>query len=70
MPLARRVRTDQRWDAAVGAGGGQPGSGASEGRSLDVDQRFSCRTYMSMGVELDTNNEEDNRSERSGTVRR
>jgi hypothetical protein len=34
---ARRVRTDKRWDADVGAGGGKPGSVARVWRSLDVD---------------------------------
>jgi hypothetical protein len=36
--VARKVRTDQRWDAGVGTGGGQPGSSAREGRSLHVDR--------------------------------
>jgi hypothetical protein len=37
--LARQVRTYQRRDAGVRAGGGRPESGARERRSLDVDQR-------------------------------
>jgi hypothetical protein len=32
---ARRVRTDMRRKAGVGASGGQLGSGTNEGRSLD-----------------------------------
>jgi hypothetical protein len=36
---AKRLRTDQRWDAGVGAGDGQPGNTAKEGLSLDVDLR-------------------------------
>jgi hypothetical protein len=35
--MARRVRADQRWEAVVGASGGQPGSIARKGRSLDAD---------------------------------
>jgi hypothetical protein len=34
---ARRVRTDQRWDAGVGDGGGKHGCSARVRRSLDVD---------------------------------
>jgi hypothetical protein len=37
--LARSVLADQRWDAGVGASGGQPGSNVTVGCSLDVDQR-------------------------------
>jgi hypothetical protein len=36
--VSRRVRTDQRLDAGVGAGGGKPGSCARVWRSLDVDK--------------------------------
>jgi hypothetical protein len=36
--VARRVRTDRRWDVGVGAGGGKPGSNAMVWRSLVVDQ--------------------------------
>jgi hypothetical protein len=39
----RRVRTDQRWDAGVGAGGGQPGSIARARRSLATDQPYEIR---------------------------
>jgi hypothetical protein len=35
--VARRVRTDQVWDAGVGACGGIRGRSAREWRSLDVD---------------------------------
>jgi hypothetical protein len=68
--LARRVRTDQRWDAGVGVGvGGEHlESNATEGRSLDVDRRSLGRVYSSTGVELDINREEDSRGETSGTV--
>jgi hypothetical protein len=66
--LARRVRTDQRWDAGVGAGGGHPGSCAREGRSVNVGQRSRGRTYPSRGVGLDTIHEKNSRGERSGTV--
>jgi hypothetical protein len=38
---ARRAPTDQRWEAGVGDGGGQPGSSArTVVRSPDVDQRL------------------------------
>jgi hypothetical protein len=46
--MARRVRPDQRWEVGhvgVGAGGGQPGSNAREGRSLAVDQPSASRTF-------------------------
>jgi hypothetical protein len=36
--VAKRARTDHRWDAGVGVGGGKPGSNARVWRSLDVDQ--------------------------------
>jgi hypothetical protein len=42
----------------------------NEGRSLDVDQRSRGRACPLMGVEFDTNNEEDSRGERSGKVMR
>jgi hypothetical protein len=32
--VARRVRTDQRWDAGFGAGAGKPGSNVSKGVAL------------------------------------
>jgi hypothetical protein len=52
--LARRVRTDQRWGAGIGAGGGQPGSIAWEGRSLLVDQHVDVE--VTKGGQNDTNN--------------
>jgi hypothetical protein len=66
--LARRVRTDQRWDAGVEDGGGQPRSNAKKGRSLDVDQRSRCREDQSLGVELVTSSEKDSRGDSIGTV--
>jgi hypothetical protein len=56
--LARRVRTYQRRDAGVKAGGGQPGSNTREGRSLDVYHRSKSRIYLYKGKELDTNIED------------
>jgi hypothetical protein len=61
--IARRARADQRWDAFVRAGGGQPRSNAVEGRSLDVN-KCSWRRADPKGGEL----EEGNRAEKSGTV--
>jgi hypothetical protein len=43
--MAWRVRPDQRWDAGVGAGGGQPGSNTMKGRSLAVDQPYAVQTF-------------------------
>jgi hypothetical protein len=43
--MARRVRPNQRWDAGVGAGGGQSGSSARKGRSLAVDQPCASQTF-------------------------
>jgi hypothetical protein len=43
--IARRVRPEQRWEAGVGAGGGQPGSSARKGRSLAIDQPCASRTF-------------------------
>jgi hypothetical protein len=43
--MARRVRPDQRWDAGVGAGGGQSGSIAMKGRSQAVDQPCASQTF-------------------------
>jgi hypothetical protein len=57
---ARRVRTDQRWDAGVEVGGRHPESNTREGRSLDVDQYSLGRACPYRGVELCTTiNEED-----------
>jgi hypothetical protein len=46
--MARRIRPDQRWDAGVGAGGGQPGRSARKGRSLAVDQPCASRAFPGM----------------------
>jgi hypothetical protein len=43
--MARRVRPDQKWEAGVGVGGGQPGSNAKKGRSLAVYQPCAIRTF-------------------------
>jgi hypothetical protein len=45
-----RKRTDQRWDAGVGASGGQPGRSAKAWRSLAVVQ--PCDIQVSLGVRL------------------
>jgi hypothetical protein len=63
---ARRVRTDQRWDAGVGASGGKPGSGVRVWRSLDVDQHDDVEPAER--GRHDTINEEDCRDKRSGDV--
>jgi hypothetical protein len=62
-----RIRI-QSLDPDDRARSGQPGSNARKKRSLDVDLRSWGKAYSSKGVELDTNNEEDSRGERSGTV--
>jgi hypothetical protein len=61
---ARRVQTDQRWDAGVGAGDGKPGSSARVWRSLDVDQLADVEP-VERG-QRDTTNEEECRDGRSG----
>jgi hypothetical protein len=43
--MARRVRPDQRWEAGVGAGGGQPGSSARKGRSLALNQPCASQAF-------------------------
>jgi hypothetical protein len=48
--VARRVRPDPRWVAAVGVGGAQPGSSAMAWRSLAVDQPCGCRAPMWAGL--------------------
>jgi hypothetical protein len=60
------VRTDWRWDAGVGAGGGKPGSNARVWRSLDVDRLVDVEPAER--GQHDTNNEEDCRDWRSGEV--
>jgi hypothetical protein len=49
--MARRVRPYQRWGASVGAGDGQPGSSATKGRSLAVNQPCASQTFP--GVRYD-----------------
>jgi hypothetical protein len=63
---ARRVRTDQRWDASVGACGEKLGSIARVWRSLDVNYLVDVDP-AEMGPH-DTSNEEDYRDGRSGEV--
>jgi hypothetical protein len=53
--LARRVRTDQRRVEGAGAGGGPPGSIASEGHSLHVDRHIDVEKTQG-GRQHDTNN--------------
>jgi hypothetical protein len=43
--MARKVWPDQRREAGVGAGGGQPGSSARKGRSLDVDPPCASQAF-------------------------
>jgi hypothetical protein len=64
--VASRVRTDKRWDADVGDGGGKPGSNARVWRSLDVDQPLDVEPPER--GRHDTINEEDYRDGRSGEV--
>jgi hypothetical protein len=59
--VSRRVRTDQRWDAGVGASSGKPRSIARVWRSLDVE--------TTERGQHDTGSEEDCRDGRSGEVR-
>jgi hypothetical protein len=59
--LARRVRADRRREGGVGACGGQPGSGAKEGRSLLIDSRANAEpAQMGAARVHDTNKEEGN----------
>jgi hypothetical protein len=61
--VRRRVRADQRWDAGVGVGGGEPGNNARVWRSLDVDKH----AYVEPADrgQHDTNGEEDCRDGKS-----
>jgi hypothetical protein len=52
--VVRRVRPDQRWDTGVGAGDGQPGSGAMEGRSLAINRPRACRVFPGGEARRDT----------------
>jgi hypothetical protein len=63
---ARRVRTDQRWDADVGDGGGKSGSCARVCYSLHVDHPTDVEPAER--GQHDTNREEDRRDGRSGEV--
>jgi hypothetical protein len=65
--MEKRVRTDQRWDAGVGASGGKPRSSARVGRSLDVDEHNDVE--LAERGQHDTNNEEDYRDGKSAEVR-
>jgi hypothetical protein len=47
----RRVRTDQRWDEGVGAGGGQLGSNARARRSLAVTNTASFQSPLGARLE-------------------
>jgi hypothetical protein len=64
--VARGVRTDQRWDAGVGAGGGKPASSARVWRSLDVDEHVDVEPAER--GQHDTRSEEDCSDGRSGEV--
>jgi hypothetical protein len=66
--VARRVRTDQRWDAGVGACGGKPGSNARIWRSLDVDRHDDVEPAER--GQHDNNYRGDCRDGRSGEVLR
>jgi hypothetical protein len=63
----RRVRTDQRWDEGVGAGGGHMGSSARARRSLAVANHARLLS-LSRGRGLKLRRTEVGRSRRSGTV--
>jgi hypothetical protein len=47
----RKVRTDQRWDEGVEAGGGQLGSSARARRSLAVDSHVSFMSPLGARLE-------------------
>jgi hypothetical protein len=61
--MERRVRTDQRWDAGVGAGGGKPGRSAKVWRSLLVHLHVDVEPAER--EQHDNINEEDCRDGRS-----
>jgi hypothetical protein len=63
---ARRVRTNQRWDAGVGAGCGKPRSIARVWHSLDVDQHVDVEPAER--GQHDNSDEEDGRDGRSGEI--
>jgi hypothetical protein len=64
--VARRIRTDQRWDAGVGHGGEKPGSNARVWRSLNVDQPADVEPAER--GQHDNNIEEDYRDGKRGEV--
>jgi hypothetical protein len=64
--VARGLRTDQRWEAGVGAGGEKPGSNTWVWRSLGVNHLVNVEP-ADMG-QHDTSNEEDCRDGRNGEV--
>jgi hypothetical protein len=51
--VARRVRPNQWGVAAIGVGSGRPGSNATVGRSLDVDQPCDCQASPRGGARSD-----------------
>jgi hypothetical protein len=63
--VPRRARTDKRWDAGVGAGGGKPGRNARVRLSLDVDPH--AEVEPAKRGQHDTGNEEY-RDGRSGEI--
>ena len=64
--VARRVRTDQRWDTGVGDGGRKPGNNVRVWRSLDIDHHADVDPAER--GQHDTKSEEDCRNGRSGGV--
>jgi hypothetical protein len=65
--VARGVRTDRRWEAGVGAGGGKLGSNATRvWRSFDVDHHVDVEPAER--GQHDTSGEEVCRDGRSGEV--
>jgi hypothetical protein len=64
--VARGLRTDQRWDAGVGVGGGKPGSNAKVWRSLDVDRQADIEPAERR--QHDTSSDEDIRDGGSDEV--
>jgi hypothetical protein len=64
--VERRVRTDQRWNVGVRAGGGRSGSNTRVWRSLDIDKHDDVKPAER--GHHDNNNEKDRRDGRSGEV--
>jgi hypothetical protein len=63
----RRVRTDERWDEGVGAGGGQLGSSARARRSLAAASHARVLS-LPWGRGLKLRRTEVGRGRRSGTA--